>query len=393
MKNLIFLLTKDCVSLEALPVYGNQYWETPNIDELAKEGTVFKRHYAVGASTAMSISGMLSGHYPYEFKSRKFYTAVQPSEFPSIFDYFQENGYETHLIWDQLWMTMAWPFTREFGDENKLILHNLDICQRTGSGKIDNKPIFRNDELLTHTLSIIENEINSIKQNKPLFIWMHLPHVLKGRRCYIDDMDAFDKVVGMVRKFAGDENVYLSTDHGHMNMHKGQVGYGFNVYEPVIHIPLITPKIDNSSIIDYLTSNLDIPELLIHNTMPKRDYVISETQYYWQPARVTAIVTEKYKYIYNKLTNTEELYDLEWDPEENYNIIVEGYFDTNRKKYLLYDEYYFYPEREKALKEIDKFRQIKDSFWTSPTPKEIKKLKNQLRYKHLRQIIKNMFGK
>ena len=73
MENVTFLLSKDCMSCESLPVYGNKYWKTPNIDELANKGTVFRRHYAAGGSTSMSLSAMLSGHYPYEFKSRKRY--------------------------------------------------------------------------------------------------------------------------------------------------------------------------------------------------------------------------------------------------------------------------------------------------------------------------------
>ena len=90
---MVFLLTKDCMFCESLPCYGNSYWKTPNIDALAEKGTLFKKHYAAGASTAMSITAMLSGHYPYEFSSRKLYIGVKPSEFPSIFDYYQEKQY------------------------------------------------------------------------------------------------------------------------------------------------------------------------------------------------------------------------------------------------------------------------------------------------------------
>ena len=103
MENIVFLLSKDCMSCESLPVYGNKYWKTPNIDELANKGTVFRRHYAAGGSTSMSLSAMLSGHYPYEFKSRKRYVNVIPNEFPSIYDTFQNRGYECHLIWDVTW--------------------------------------------------------------------------------------------------------------------------------------------------------------------------------------------------------------------------------------------------------------------------------------------------
>lgn len=45
MGKMVFLLTKDCMSLESLPVYGNKVFSTPNINALAGKGTIFKRHY------------------------------------------------------------------------------------------------------------------------------------------------------------------------------------------------------------------------------------------------------------------------------------------------------------------------------------------------------------
>lgn len=393
MNEIVFILTKDCLSIESLPIYGNKIFHTPNIDELANKGTVYRRHYASAASTAMSITAMLSGCYPYEFKSRKNYTAVIPSEHPSLFDYFQSKDYETHLIWDKLWMDMAWPYIREFGDEGRLILHNLDICQPTGGGKTNDEIIVRNDELLSKTILQIKNVLSGIDTTKAQFVWMHLPHVLKGRRCYMDDMEAFDEIVGIVRDFAGDENIIISTDHGHMNMHKGEVGYGFNVYEPVIHIPLITPRMNELKEVNYLTSNVDIPKYILSGIMPEREFVIAETQYFGQPKRVTAIIKNNLKYIYNKETKREELYDLWWDPYENYNILVDGYFDTNRKKYLLYDEYYYYPQRAESIEQLDGFRKIKDSFWDDLTEDEYRILNRSIRKQRIKDILNKILGK
>ena len=262
MENVIFLLSKDCMACESLPVYGNTYWKTPNIDDLAEKGTVFKKHYTVAPSTSMAMSSMLTGHYPYEFNSRKLYTKVKPNEFKSLFDLFQEQKYETHLIWDRTWVPMVWKYVKEFGDEEKTIVHNLDIAQPVGDHKKNADEIVRNDELLEETYRQIFDTLKSIDLEKKQFIWMHLPHVLKGRRSYMDDMDAFDHIVGFVRKLVGDDSIYITTDHGHMNMHKGLVGYGFHVYEPAVHIPMITPRIDNNREISFLTSHVDLISLL-----------------------------------------------------------------------------------------------------------------------------------
>lgn len=381
MKNIVFLLTKDCMSKDSLTVYGNKYWKnkTPNIDELAANGTVYNRHYCVGGSTSMSLTGMLSGHYPYEFTSRKVYTEVKQSEFPSIYDYFQSHGYECHLIWDRFWQKTIWSKIGEFGDESKIIVHSLDIAEYTGSGKAnENDVLVDDDEKLNETLNQIFNAINKIDLDKKQFIWMHLPHVLRGRRCYVEDMDAFDKIVGFVREKVGDDSIIISTDHGHMNMHKGKVGYGFDVYEPIINIPLITPRYNNLSKVDYLTANLDIIYACAQRQpLPKREYVICDTQYYWQPKRVIGIVKGKYKYIFNKKDGSEELYDLDFDPEENYNILIERYYDTDRKKTLYYDEHFYYPYRIEALSELNELRRIKIEMYQEQSKKS--KLYNGLK--------------
>lgn len=377
MKNVVFLFSKDCMSLEQLPCYGKnisgaKYWQgkTPNIDELFAKGTVFYKHYSAAASTSMSMSAMLSGHYPHEFKSRKRYVSVKPNEFRSIFDDFQEQGYECHILWDYRWMTMAWRFVREFGDGSKTIIHNVEIGQPAGGHKSDTNRLERNEDLLARTYKLIYDELDSIDLSKKQFIWVHLPHVLFGRRSYMDDMDVLDNIVGHVRKMVGDDSIYFTTDHGHMNMHKNKVCYGFDVYEPIIHIPLITPRINGLERWDKLTSNIDLPSIILKGKIPEHDYVISETKYYLQPGRKVAITGPRFKLIYNAADKKEELYDLEWDPEENYNILVETYYDYDRKKQIVYDELYFYPFREEAMEAYKMLKMHLDEMWYETSSKE-----------------------
>lgn len=366
MKNVVFLLSKDCLPCESLPCYGNKYWKTPNIDALAEKGTVFNRHYTAGGSTSMALSSMLSGHYSHEFKSRKRYTAVEPEEFPSMYADFQKLGYECHLIWDVTWQDETWPLVREFGNEEKVIVHSIDIAQPAGFHKTNQARLERNEVMLKETYKLIYDAMDSIDLNKKQFIWMHLPHVLKGRRSYTDDIDVFDNIVGYARQLVGDENLYITTDHGHMNLHKGMVGYGFHVYEPVTRIPLITPRINNLKCVDSITSNIDIPQILLQGVIPNHEYVLTDTAYYAQPNRKLAIITQRFKYILNKEGYREELYDLEWDPQENYNIVAEYYYDKDRLTDVIYDELYFYPYRDEAEKALQRLREIKESIWREP---------------------------
>lgn len=376
-KNIVILLTKDCMPIEALPCYATtgaaNYWrgKTPNIDELAQKGTMFMRHYTAAPSTAMAMSGMLTGHYPYEFAKRSHYVNASPSEFPSIFDSFQKEGYECHMIWDRTWIHMAWRFVREFGDEEKTIFHNLDIAQATAAHKLGDKRLERNDELLSETLKQIHNTLSEIDFSKKQFVWMHLPHILKGRRSYMDDMDVFDQVVGYVRNLVDDDCIFISSDHGHMNMHKGKISYGFDLYEPAIRIPLITPRIDGIETVIQVTSNIDLPTILFNREIPKaRDYVVSDTKYYAQQGRKVSLTSERYKYIYNAADKSEELYDLEWDPQENYNILKELIYDIDRDRNVFSNEYYFYPYEKEALLEYDILKKAFVSFYKRGSLKE-----------------------
>ena len=388
MKKTILLLSKDCMPLEAIPYYGGcKYWQgkTPNIDELAKKGTVFYRHYTAAPSTSMAMSAMLTGHYLYEFEKRKGYFNVTPSEFPSIYDDFQEHGYECHLLWDVTWMGFAWRFVREFGDENKTIIHNLDIAQPAGTHKKDGNRIVRNNHLLEQTYKQIYDTLNAIDFSKKQFVWVHLPHVLKGRRSYQDDMDVFDNIVGFCRNLVGDENIFLTTDHGHMNLHRHKVCYGFDVYEQNIHIPLITPRINDIERVDTITSNIDLPEILKGN-IPKHDFVVSDTKYYAQPNRKISITGQRFKLIYNAKDDSEELYDLDWDPLENHNILEESFYDKDRGKWVQIDELYFYPYVELAKVEYKKLNEIRMKIWKKPTLSEsfvvcLKQYRNKIKNK------------
>lgn len=366
MSRVIFIISKDALQIENLPTYGNTYWNTPNIDALAEKGTVFQKHYSVAASTAMSFSGFLTGKYPYEFE-RADYSPVKNKEYESIFDILQKKEYQCHVIWDKRFMFMLWPFTREFGDENKTIVHNLTIAQPAGYHNIDGKILQRNDLLCEENYRQIEGVLEQIDFSKDTFVLLHLPHVLLGRTSYGDDIDVMDNIVGIVRKWVPDESIYITADHGHMNWNKNKVGYGFDLYEPIVRIPLITPRIADSVSVQHITSNVDLTRIILDNEIIKREFVYSDTAYYKQPQRKVCVISDRFKYIYNKQSRNEEFYDLKWDPKENHNILVDELYYEDRDKVFKTTELYFYPYKEMAYVELDRFRKEVKNIWREET--------------------------
>lgn len=370
MKDTIFLFSKDAMSIEYLPLYGNTYWKTPNIDALAENGTVFYNHHTSAASTSMVFSSMLSGKYCHEFENRKRYVHVMPNEKESIFSILQKEGYDCHILWSIDYMTGAWPYVREFGDETKTKIHIVEMHQPAGIHRRPGEELKRSDEMAEQTIANIENELLSIEKQKKQFIWLHLPHVLKGRISYGDDIDLVDRILGFVRNRYGDENIYFTADHGNMNFHKNIMAYGFHVYELTCRVPLITPRIDEFRQYEGLTSHVDLITLLLEERITKRDYIFVDSQYYTQPDRKLAIIEERYKYIYNKRNKVEELYDLVWDSEERYNLLEVDRYDEDKKQLRNARELYFYPYREEAQNAYERLKSIKDSMWQVGTWKE-----------------------
>ena len=137
MKDRIILVTKDVLRADYLASYGNGYWKTPNIDELASKGTIFLKHYTATPSSAMSYTAMFSGLFPYEM-NRKKYTNVKPfTQTETLFSLFERKKYQCYVIWDESWFrtsylhSMVYGYKKKFHNKNNIffILKLIIICE------------------------------------------------------------------------------------------------------------------------------------------------------------------------------------------------------------------------------------------------------------------------
>ena len=362
MKNKI-LITKDILRSDYLSCYGGggYVWNTPNIDELAKKGTKFLRHYTSASSTAMVITSMFTGKYPFETDRKKYIEVKQFNDNDTLFDVFIKKGLKTFVIWPFEWNELAYKYSKVFHKDTEVI-NVKDFSQNIIRNS--NMKIKTSNELANKTLANIITSIDNILlNNEKIFIWIHLPHVIKGRTSYGSDIDLFDKLVGEIRKRFDDNSIYISADHGHMNIDKGIPVYGFHVYEVVIKIPLITPRIDKLKVVNFPTSNTQLKEIILNGKIERKEYIYSDTQYYLQENRKLAIIKDNYKYIYNKRTNTEELYDLDFDPNENVNLLIEKFYDRNRYGYYNLNEIYYYPYWDKIESIYKELKEEKNRIW------------------------------
>lgn len=361
----ILLLTKDAQCKCYYPCYGNKFYAgmTPNMDELVAKGTKFNNCFTVAPSSAMSYLGMFTMKYPYEHVMQTYVPLNKPYEGITLFDKANELGYETHVLWDEHWYKMAYVYTQCYG-KNTTIHYLNELRQGVGPKYRRNEALVRDDEAAQRTLAMVRQEMEKLTKNgNKLFVWFHMPHVLNGRTGYADDVDLYDQYIGMLREFFSDDNIFISADHGNMNGVRGKLRYGFDVYDTAINIPLITPRIEGMEECDALMTNKDFFDLIFNRKIVEREFVIADSTYYAQPRRKTAIIYGKYRYIYNKETKTEELYDVEWDPNQNFNLISDWHDDSDRHQRSLSRELYFYNNWDELPDIREKLRAEKDRIW------------------------------
>mgnify|MGYP004672266861 FL=1 len=363
MKNIIFI-SKDALNKHVLPTYGNKFWKTPNIDALAEKGTVFNRHYTAAGSTAMAFTAMALGKYCYE-TGRRAYKNETALNGNTLFDKIYAQGYECHIMWDDTYTSFAESHFKCQGEHT--VIHSLPKIKQTESAHVKGKfdDVSFNDAETAIALDLIKSEFETIQKSatKPIFLWFHLPHVMRGRQGYGSDIDVFDAVIGYAREIFGDDDIFVSADHGHMNGWKNKYHYGFDVGEEAICIPLIAPKINDSNTIDFPTSTIQTYDILFERKVAPLPYVMCETAYYAQPKRKIAIISGKYKYCYDKETKKEYLYDLEFDPEENHNLVYPEFYDTDRFLWYSTAQCFYYPYWDAAQNELVKLREIKNAMW------------------------------
>ncbi|WP_156196015.1 sulfatase-like hydrolase/transferase [Labilibaculum euxinus] len=356
MKEKILLISKDTLRTAALGCYGSELWKTKNIDELADKGTIFHRHYTAAATSAMSYSSMFTGKYCHEL-DRKEFTEVEVFKGESLFRILESKGYACHIFWGESWFQNVVPYTKIYGEKTNF--HNLDIEQKVGSERIK-----RIDEeaVIQETLSKIVDGVLEIIETK-VFIWVHFPHVLYGKTCYDSDIEVFDEFVGEMRKHFSDDSIYITSDHGHMNMSKGVPVYGFHLYEGAVKVPLITPRIDGNKTIEFPTSHIQLMDIILEGKIIHNDHVFVDTQYFLQENRKLAVVKDNFKYIFNKRGKKEELYDLEVDPGENVNLLQRQVEEKGRGKLYWLDEIYYYKKWDVVHSVYRDLKAEKDKVW------------------------------
>ena len=382
-RKVFILVSKDALCKDYLHHYGEKpfQFKTPNIDELVDKGTLFTNYYCAAPSTVMAFYSMCTGMFAHETDFQMYERMNFQYKGETAFTMMKDCGYdEVHIVWDE-----DWGFLPEYFDyfRDDVSIHNIEgFRERVSFHKKIEGAVKNDDHQAYLTLSMIKEKLlNLLDTEKSVFIWLHLPHVVRGRAGYGSDIDMFDEYVGMVRSLVSDDCIAITADHGNLNGQKNKLAYGFDPYEKAIHIPVITPRINGSKKIDTNLSSIDLFRVILRKEVPLREFIYSDTAYRAQKSRKLAIIKDNYKYIYTKRTGEEELYDLRYDPEEHFSIMHDKLYDVDRKLYVESMEEYYYPFWDELPKLRELFEQERKRIWRNGDFKVVIKsnIKDKLR--------------
>lgn len=229
----VIVIVSDDAGYADFGCYGGKEIPTPNIDALAKNGTMFSDAYVSASVCAPSRAGLLTGMYQQRFgfehniskKPAPGYTTADigiAKNIPTIADQMKANGYRTIAIgkWHQGDTEAYFPLNRGLDEFYGFIggHRNFFAYDKTPTRNLslfDNRNIVPEKEIGYLTDMFTNKASDFIKQNEnqPFFMYLaynavHVPmnankelmqkfaHLPEGRRAYAAMMTSLDEGIG-----------------------------------------------------------------------------------------------------------------------------------------------------------------------------------------------------
>ena len=346
----VLLISLDTTRADHLSCYGFQKSTTPNIDAIAKDGTLFEHAITPIGLTLPAHISVLTGTYP-PFHQVHDNLSLRLSE---------SNVTLAEVLREQLFATVAVissvVMDRKFGLDQGFDVYDDQFEKPAGSDVDD--PIERpGGEASRHIREYLAQH-----RDEPFFMFAHFydPHTdyeppepfasQYADDLYTGEIAYVDQCVGEVIKRLKELDLYDSTlivvmgDHGEGLGEHGEAEHGYYVYQYTAHVPLIirvpgerggkriSDVVSLADVMPTVLSYLGIPipqrvqgkDLSGLSSQPSDSgqmrYVYTEsmspTRYGCNP--LLGLVGDRWKYIESKRP---ELYDLKEDPGERDNLI------------------------------------------------------------------------
>ena len=365
MKNSVVYIATDRLYARRLRLYGG-YNRMPNMERMAKYGTLYNNATATAGSTIMTHASEWSGKYPAElhadvpFEDRDYLNFLPKQD--SVFHDFISMGYNVYIVLVEN-LTTAKTTTNgkitafaqgydSFRPNWNLWPEEANIVKLPGKGREGEDLVTRRDQIMQAAELVDASE----KEGKPAFVFIkchgynkseyraeYLRYANQQRvtdddlyNCEIDEglghlLDHYDYPSN-----SSAPTIWFASDHGSWMGESFRNHYGYHLHQEIVHVPLIGSR-GNGRVVDNVFSMKEVRRIITDNS-PKMNerYIFAETLYPGQitekpddgvPSTARIMVRlNRYKYIYSMHgvegdgEPCEELYDLAYDPREKFNL-------------------------------------------------------------------------
>ncbi|MEE8523905.1 MAG: sulfatase-like hydrolase/transferase [Thermoanaerobaculia bacterium] len=246
----VLLITLDTTRADHLGCYGHDAIETPAIDRLAAEGTLYERCYTPVPITLPSHLSILTGTYPVYHgvhENAGFYVA---EELTTLAEILERRGYATAAF------VGAYPLDSQTGLDHGFDLYDDNYPSSLEEGKhpglrgfFDERPAA---EVARPAMAWIDQ-----RNGEPFFLWTHFfdPHQPQippppYRERYADalydgEIASVDEAVGRIlarleeRGLLDRTLIVLTADHGESLGDHGELTHALLLYSSTVRVPLI----------------------------------------------------------------------------------------------------------------------------------------------------------
>ena len=244
----IVLITLDTTRTDRMGFLGSELGLTPNLDALAKQGTVFSSAYAQVPLTTPSHAVILSGTYP-EFNHVNYMGDPLGKDLPFLPEILHSNGYKTAAFVGALVLD---PKKLAPGFERGFDIYAAGFHRRRPGEDHYRSLELRGEEVVDRALAWLNK-----KPPGPFFLWVHLydphdpydpPEPFKTRyreKPYDGEIAYTDSAVAKllaglkIRGLFEGAVIAVMADHGEAFGEHGENHHGIFLYDETIHVPLL----------------------------------------------------------------------------------------------------------------------------------------------------------
>jgi arylsulfatase A-like enzyme/predicted Zn-dependent protease len=250
----VVLVTIDTLRADHLGAYGSST-ETPNLDQLAREGSLFLDTTAQSPLTLPSHSSILTGTTPIYHGVRDNGRYRLPEQIDTLAEILERFGYTSAAFIGGM------PVHSRFGLNQGFHIYDEGFSKERPAA-----------EVVTAARQWLEDE-----SNRPFFLWIHLfdPHspyvppegfsspygdTYQGEVAYVD------QALGPLLSFLGNDVLTIVTsDHGESLGEHGEDAHALFIYDATLKVPLIMrgPGVPRGAVFREQVRSIDIaPSIL-----------------------------------------------------------------------------------------------------------------------------------